>query len=553
MAEIAGVILGLPGLAQVCIELCVLIRSRIKDCDSNHLNKMNKTIVSLLGGEIHTLLEYFASRGETLSPGLIAEMEIIYQILRNLLEKANRVITQNPAGTLSSFKFALFQKQKIDEVIKELEEWQLRFMRRALVVLFFGDQMPLPRVITNNVISGQADKTRPQIVLTSETPSTIERIGVSRVWSRQEISESQLVSTFDNITQNFQASIRQRHGRLSLAQDALCSSNNTPRVPNSTVTKAICGWLDGGQPTPILVDFRVYPENATEAAVEKIRKLIRDVAAVFAMADPKDTSILTSVGFAHDPLNSRFELHFKFPSVTMDQPRSLLDMLLDAVNKKQGVFHHLNQRISLAKQLASALLYVHSFGFVHKNIRPDNVLVFEPSQSSDGSDVRLGQFPRYLGKPFLVGFNGIRKVDAESQMLSQSDPKCMIYHHPDRYRLKEGHEFTMKHDIYSLGVVLLEIALWNSFYDRGPGALGSKLWADAHHLHPPDKLNSIFVRLASTQVPRIVGERYRDAVLACLTGLKDENGDTIMKDEDGIELGLAYLQQVVELLEEICL
>ncbi|KAK6362264.1 hypothetical protein TWF730_005960 [Orbilia blumenaviensis] len=555
MAEIAGLVIGLPGLAEVCFKLCGVIQARVKDYgNSVQLTEMNKTIVRLLVGEIHTLLEYFASRAETLPPGLSAEIEELYQILRSLLEKANRAIPQNTGGKLNSLKFALFNKQKIDEAVKELEEWQSRFMRRALIAFFFN----------NNPGNTQTNSASPENIgllgssgyqggAEGDTQAVIERIRVSRTRYKVNISESELPSASNKITESIQASTSQGPKNIILIRDPLCVSNTMPRVPNSPVAVAAYQSSDDTRSTPILVDFRPYPENATEVAVQKLRKLVRDVAAVFASADPEDMSVLTCIGFAHDPLNSRFELHFNFPSITKDRPRSLSDMLLDSVNKKQGVFHHLNQRVMFAKQLASAILYVHSFGFVHKNIRPDNVLVFEPSQATDGSDAKHEKFPRYLGKPFLVGFNGIRKVDAESQMLLHTDPKQMIYHHPDRYRLKEGDEFTMKHDVYSLGVIMLEIALWNSFYDRGPGGLGSKLWADANRLHPPDKLNSIFVRMATTQVPRIVGERYRDAVLACLTGLKDENGETITKDEDGVELGLAYLQQVVEQLEEISL
>ncbi|KAK6522235.1 hypothetical protein TWF281_002802 [Arthrobotrys megalospora] len=514
--EMAGLGFGLPELAEVCFKLCQTILSRTKDYgDSTQLDEMNKIILPLLAGEIKMLMGHFAARVESLPPGLSADIENLYQDLRSLLEKASRAIPQKPEGKLGSPKFTPLQKRKIDEAVKGVEEWQSRFMRRTLIAFFFNDKI--------DHIQGEAK-------------AVIERISSSRARSRVGISESELSSALDDIT---------------VIREALCTSNKTPLVQNSPVAVAIHQSSDSAKPTPILVDFRQYPENATELAVQKLRNLVRDVAAVFASAGPEDMSVLTCIGFAHDPLNSRFELHFSFPSITKDRPRSLSDMLLDNVNKKQGIFHYLNQRIALAKQLASAILYVHSFGFVHKNIRPDNVLIFEPSQSKDGSDVKYEQFPRYLGKPFLVGFNGIRKVDAESQMLLHPDPKQMIYHHPDRHRLKEGDEFTMKHDVYSLGVIMLEIALWGSFYDRGPGGLGSKLWADANRLHPPDKLNGIFVRMATTQVPRIVGERYRDAVLACLTGLKDENGETITKDEDGIELGLAYLQQVVEQLEEI--
>lgn len=46
-----------------------------------------------------------------------------------------------------------------------------------------------------------------------------------------------------------------------------------------------------------------------------------------------------------------------------------------------------------------------------------------------------------------------------------------IYHHPDQWR---GSTVTnMRHDIYSLGVCLVEIAMWESLFIRKVGADGS--------------------------------------------------------------------------------
>jgi hypothetical protein len=42
------------------------------------------------------------------------------------------------------------------------------------------------------------------------------------------------------------------------------------------------------------------------------------------------------------------------------------------------------------------------------------------------------------------------------------DPRRWPYRHPQRWGEKVKWPFTMLHDIYSLGVVLLEIGLWQS-------------------------------------------------------------------------------------------
>lgn len=35
--------------------------------------------------------------------------------------------------------------------------------------------------------------------------------------------------------------------------------------------------------------------------------------------------------------------------------------------------------------------------------------------------------------------------------------------------MTQGDDFTMRHDIYSLGVVLLEVSLWDTFTNKATG------------------------------------------------------------------------------------
>jgi hypothetical protein len=44
-------------------------------------------------------------------------------------------------------------------------------------------------------------------------------------------------------------------------------------------------------------------------------------------------------------------------------------------------------------------------------------------------------------------------------MIEVKEWKKNVYLHPDRHRMGVGDEYTVRHDVYSLGVVLLEIAL----------------------------------------------------------------------------------------------
>src|SRR5262249_3106135 len=155
-------------------------------------------------------------------------------------------------------------------------------------------------------------------------------------------------------------------------------------------------------------------------------------------------------------------LLFPLPSTSTPEspPRSLRDLFLD---NAQGIASSINDRINVAKGLASAVLYIHSSGFVHKNIRSDNILIINrPGRNDD----KYARYPYTIGDPYLVGYDGVRKFDAESQRLAVTDTSKRVYLSPARQRMKVTDSFTTKHDVYSLGVVLLEIAMWSSFTDK---------------------------------------------------------------------------------------
>ncbi len=182
--------------------------------------------------------------------------------------------------------------------------------------------------------------------------------------------------------------------------------------------------------------------------------------------------------------------------------RSLLNLLKDPINSKFGAAHPLDHRVKVAKNLASAVFYIHSGNFFHKNIRPANIIIFEPQStlSLESSEAKCHQYLRVIGAPFLMGYDGVRKVDAASQRLRVEDWKKNIYLSPDRHRLKVGDEFKTQHDVYSLGVVLLEIALWTDFANRA-SRFGQRLWQDQATLKPPAQLQQTMIHSAKTDIP----------------------------------------------------
>lgn len=257
--------------------------------------------------------------------------------------------------------------------------------------------------------------------------------------------------------------------------------------------------------------------------------------------------ILQCEGFYDDYLGNRFVLQFLFPPQKTN-PRSLRALLADPRNEKLGKKHSLSDRVRLAQSIAAAVLYVHASGFVHKNIRPDNIIVFEPQLAATTpiSEREACTFPRAIGEPYLAGYDGIRKEDAATLMIDTIEWHERLYLPPERLREKSQRtKFTWRHDIYSLGVVLLEIAMWENFADER-GRIGK-------HLKSATDPSS-FLKSQVKQVPRLLGNIYGDAVLACLHMLQQKEHDVeLITDEDGVGLGTTFISEVMDRLEQITL
>lgn len=141
----------------------------------------------------------------------------------------------------------------------------------------------------------------------------------------------------------------------------------------------------------------------------------------------------------------------------------------------------------------------------------------------------------------------------------------------------------MQHDIYSLGVVLLEIGLWTSYAMSEPDTTSilplpvldpTKSDSERLPLGKAAKLKSHLESLARSELPSRMGKQYTDIVLFCLQCLdqniqsdgdsrdeKDGSGsgfgfgvggeDEDIVDEDGVVIGVRYIENVLQKMLEI--
>ncbi|KAL3470171.1 hypothetical protein BJX99DRAFT_264491 [Aspergillus californicus] len=254
---------------------------------------------------------------------------------------------------------------------------------------------------------------------------------------------------------------------------------------------------------------------------------------------------------------SHFQFVFRIPE-GMEVLQSLRQLLL---NPDEHI--SLSRKVRIARELAKAVNYVHTFDFVHKNVRPESVLCFE-----DPSGLR--------SNVFLVGFDAFRTAGAGTMMAGDMSWERNVYRHPLRQGDDPADRYRMQHDIYSLGVCLLEIGMWESFveYSEIEGSPDSKpqtklgksyyrfrTWINEHKSQGTAtfldsvafKLKEYLVELARTKLPPRMGEKYARVVVSCLTCLDGDNEDFFEFSEDDSDdaVALEFIETVMKLLDGI--
>jgi hypothetical protein len=97
--------------------------------------------------------------------------------------------------------------------------------------------------------------------------------------------------------------------------------------------------------------------------------------------------------------------------------------------------------------------------------------------------------------------------------------------------------FRKIHDIYALGVVLLEIGLWEPAIK-----LEKNLFAHASNSYA---VQAQLIKHAQKRLESRVGRKYKDIVIKCLTGQFGVQDDT----KEDLRLQQAFRTQVVDVLE----
>ncbi len=183
----------------------------------------------------------------------------------------------------------------------------------------------------------------------------------------------------------------------------------------------------------------------------------------------------------------------------------------------------LGRRFIIAQTLASALICLHLADWLHKAIRSENILFFAESMASAGNTL-----------PYLVGFEYSRPDAPDERTEEIVDEKEYVYYrHPDAHFVPVADlqqplggpgRYLKVYDIYSLGVILVELGLFKSARSIVRTYMGSKanIYGEA--------IKKVLLDEGIADLKFSMGEVYANAARVCLDGFFDKyNKDDLPK------------------------
>ncbi|KAI3330404.1 hypothetical protein F4824DRAFT_337583 [Ustulina deusta] len=289
-----------------------------------------------------------------------------------------------------------------------------------------------------------------------------------------------------------------------------------------------------------LYESKVYPSESKEESRENIRILSEKLDRAGAMPDG---GIFKFVGFRH------------------------------SVEGHHGAFQLIFSSKFDGRALPTLQSYItHTLGLVHKNIRPENIAIIR-----DTAPVQVGGFQGLPATAYLTGWQYARQVEhGVTNFSNDITVEKRIYQHPDRQLPTAEKEYSMAHDVYSLGVCMLEILAWESILVMNDPPTVSEAFVAAFntlgfqldqasptgpHTKFPGQIKATLIKMNESETPRAAGSRVSrliDSFLTCLDEAESEgeaDGDAVdavvLNDKDTRRVAMHFVDTALEDLRNL--
>ncbi len=221
-----------------------------------------------------------------------------------------------------------------------------------------------------------------------------------------------------------------------------------------------------------------------------------------------DLHTLDCLGYTDETSTNRYGLVYKASEASSSNLNALI--LSNDLRTPD-----LGDRFKLAHTLAVALWSLHSLDWLHKSLCSSNIMFFPSTLSASATKTTAitASIPD-ISSPFVLGFDASRPDGVgEMSVASKNSAAADLHRHPSSLNGMSRKPYCKSFDIYSLGLILLEIGLWKvlqTYYKPHYSAEKFRDKTVAQNLLP--NLNSKTGRL------------YREVVERCLF-LRDDLSD----------------------------
>ncbi|KAL8677377.1 MAG: hypothetical protein Q9186_006175, partial [Xanthomendoza sp. 1 TL-2023] len=263
---------------------------------------------------------------------------------------------------------------------------------------------------------------------------------------------------------------------------------------------------------PVLLEYvpvvDVVSTGQHQSPAQRYDDLMEVEPTVLAGLGPTYLGTLKLLGWVEDSRRARNALVYVIPLPRLDNqpdpPRNtksftLLSFLHHGADSDSTNMPSLEDRFRLGFNLTSSLLHLHAKGLLHRNINSRNVVFFTNDDMENVTDSKPWK-NGIIRRPFLTSFDQCSQdvyEHIEEPFISN------IYRHPQSERGQRS-LFKPSYDLYSLGLLLLEIGLWMPI---------SKLWKTRYtRANFKTRLQTIYARKLAGKC----GNKYLGVVEFCM-------------------------------------
>jgi hypothetical protein len=385
--------------------------------------------------------------------------------------------TIRPSANWDSWKWALFERRRFERFVAEFQKWTAKI--KDLVPLMmalnphYDNSLVLDKLITNE---------------------HSRRVGVAPHASLRRLAIEPGLDQTNFFIENV---------KLDAPLEAECLT--IANLVNTSDTHP--------EPEKVLVEYKRYGGDTDDADIEsdhQTEERVHQLASLLSSAGTHGLHTLEFRGLINQSEGKRYAFLFNFPPPSSSDrvPTSLYSLMSRHTTLRMS----LPQRFRVAKDAVTAVSAFHADGWVHKSIRSHSIVFFPTiTYNSPSSPI---QNEVTFGDCYLTDFEFARPETAQTQYTFDNHLEKILYRHPERQGPPTV-SFRKIHDIYALGVVLLEVGVWQT---------ALSIYQQAHKkLKPgvtmsPRGIQNLFIEIARRQLPHHMGPAYRDAVVKCLLG-----------------------------------